>query len=163
MRNIVTLLLITLTVNTFAQSGNQGNQIVIGYNTTGNGSNSVTIGNSSIVDNYFHGYVRSTNAYVNSSDIRLKHIVPNTFNVSNLETISYKWKDKKEDLVHIGYSAQEVQKVLPDAVHTDKDGMLSVSYTEVLVAKVSMLEKENKAMKEEFSKLKLLVEGLMQK
>jgi hypothetical protein len=36
------------------------NQIVIGYNTTGNGSNTVTIGNSSITNNYFNGDVSAT-------------------------------------------------------------------------------------------------------
>ena len=35
----------------------QTNQIVIGNNATGNGSNTVTIGNSSITDNYFTGNV----------------------------------------------------------------------------------------------------------
>jgi hypothetical protein len=39
-------------------SSNQTNQIVIGDATTGNGSNTVTIGNSSITNNYFSGNVR---------------------------------------------------------------------------------------------------------
>jgi hypothetical protein len=44
--------------NTRAQDDNQTNQIVIGDSTTGNGSNTVTIGNSSITNNYFSGNVR---------------------------------------------------------------------------------------------------------
>ena len=44
---------------TKADSDGQTNQIVIGYNVTGNGSNTVTIGNSSITDNYFSGTVNS--------------------------------------------------------------------------------------------------------
>jgi hypothetical protein len=36
----------------------QTNQIVIGHNAIGNGSNTVTIGNSSITDNYFTGNIR---------------------------------------------------------------------------------------------------------
>jgi hypothetical protein len=43
---------------TKAQANNQTNQIVIGHLTTGNGSNTVTIGNSSITDNYFTGNIR---------------------------------------------------------------------------------------------------------
>jgi hypothetical protein len=39
-------------------SSNQTNQIVIGDSATGNGSNTVTIGNSSIINNYFSGNVR---------------------------------------------------------------------------------------------------------
>ena len=46
--------------NTRALANNQTNQIVIGHNAIGNGSNSVTIGNSSITENYFTGNVRST-------------------------------------------------------------------------------------------------------
>ena len=38
---------------------NDTNQVVIGYQAVGNGSNTVTIGNSSITDNYFIGNVRS--------------------------------------------------------------------------------------------------------
>lgn len=44
---------------TKADADGQTNQIVIGYNVTGNGSNTVTIGNSSITDNYFSGTVNS--------------------------------------------------------------------------------------------------------
>ena len=46
--------------NTRASSNNQTNQIVIGYNAIGNGSNTVTIGNTSITDNYFQGNIRGT-------------------------------------------------------------------------------------------------------
>lgn len=43
--------------DTRALADNETNQIVIGHTTTGNGSNTVTIGNSSITDNYFSGNV----------------------------------------------------------------------------------------------------------
>jgi hypothetical protein len=41
-----------------AGADNQTNQIVIGHLAIGNGSNTVTIGNSSITDNYFTGNIR---------------------------------------------------------------------------------------------------------
>jgi hypothetical protein len=44
--------------STKALANNQTNQIVIGHNAIGNGSNTVTIGNSSITDNYFTGNIR---------------------------------------------------------------------------------------------------------
>jgi hypothetical protein len=44
----------------------QTNQIVIGYQAIGNGSNTVTIGNSSITDNYFTGNIRG-GAFIKSS------------------------------------------------------------------------------------------------
>lgn len=46
--------------NTRALADNETNQIVIGHTTTGNGSNTVTIGNSSITDNYFSGDINAT-------------------------------------------------------------------------------------------------------
>jgi hypothetical protein len=42
--------------NAFPLASSQTNQIVIGYNTTGNGSNTATIGNSSITANYLMGH-----------------------------------------------------------------------------------------------------------
>ena len=43
---------------TIASANGNTNETVIGYNTTGNGSNTVTIGNTSITANYFTGSVR---------------------------------------------------------------------------------------------------------
>lgn len=44
--------------NTKAAANGETNQTVIGHNATGNGSNTVTIGNSSVTNNYFSGNVR---------------------------------------------------------------------------------------------------------
>lgn len=44
--------------NTKASTDTNVNEIVIGYNVNGNGSNTVTIGNGSITNNYFNGNVR---------------------------------------------------------------------------------------------------------
>ncbi len=78
--------------------------------------------------------------FFNSSDIRLKEIVPYEYSVSDIKPISYLWKDLRDNKKHIGYSAQDVQKVMPDAVNEGEDGMLSVNYVEVLVAKIAELE-----------------------
>ena len=54
-------------------AGSSTNEIVIGYNTTGNGSNTVTIGNSSITTNYFSGDILLGNSenlfWGNTSDV----------------------------------------------------------------------------------------------
>jgi hypothetical protein len=73
--------------------------------------------------------------FFQSSDERLKDIISR-----NGDVITYKWKDGRDDKKHVGYSAQEVQKVMPDAVNEGEDGMLSVNYIEVLVAKIAELE-----------------------
>ena len=82
----------------------------------------------------FTGSVTAT-GFFNSSDIRLKDVISQDGDV-----IRYKWKDGRDDKIHVGYSAQEVQKIMPDAVNEGTDGMLSVNYIEVLVAKIAELE-----------------------
>ncbi len=49
-----------LGTNTKAQADAQTNQTVIGHNAIGNGSNTVTIGNSSVTGNFFSGNIEST-------------------------------------------------------------------------------------------------------
>lgn len=80
--------------------------------------------------------------FFQSSDLRLKDIVKRDGDV-----IKYKWKDKRDDKIHIGYVAQEVQKENPEQVNTDDKGMLSVNYIEILVEKIRKLEKEIELLK----------------
>ena len=49
-----------LGVDSMANSTGETNQIVIGYQTTGNGSNTVTLGNTDIVNTYLNGAVTSS-------------------------------------------------------------------------------------------------------
>lgn len=48
--------------NAFPKANNETNETVIGYTAIGNGSNTVTIGNSSVTDNYIAGNFNITNA-----------------------------------------------------------------------------------------------------
>lgn len=52
---------------------NQTNQTVIGYDATGNGSNTVTIGNSSVTNNYFTGNVRG-GAFIKSGGLSTEYL-----------------------------------------------------------------------------------------
>jgi hypothetical protein len=88
-------------------------------------------------------------AFFATSDIRLKTIVHKNNTSSDIRAISYTWKDKsKGKTVQVGYSAQEVQRHMPDAVNIDKEGILSVNYIQVLVAKVASLEKQLKQLQD---------------
>jgi len=75
-------------------------------------------------------------AFFESSDQRLKNVLKRDGDVAY-----FKWKDARDSKLHIGYLAQEVQQLLPDQVRADNNGMLSVNYIEVLVAKIRELEK----------------------
>jgi hypothetical protein len=113
--------------------GSGGNFIIQGGN--------VGIGTTSASERLtVSGNVLAT-AFFASSDIRLKNIIKTNYNPTGIEAISYKWKDSGIDTkMHIGYSAQQVQEFMPDAVSKDSNGKLSVNYVEVLVAKIASLE-----------------------
>jgi len=78
-------------------------------------------------------------AFYQTSDARLKNIIS-----QDGDTIKFTWKDNRDELIHTGYVAQEVQKIMPDQVQTGDDGMLSVNYIEVLVQKIKDLENKIK-------------------
>jgi hypothetical protein len=65
--NTITNNSIFIGTDTRASANNQTNQIVIGHNAIGNGSNTVTIGNSSITNTYLRGTVQLTDTGTASS------------------------------------------------------------------------------------------------
>jgi hypothetical protein len=101
----------------------------------------------------FAGSVTATSGFFNS-DNRLKDLIDYDYNVSDIKPITYLWKDGRDNKKHIGYSAQEVQKVMPDAVNEDEKGFLSVNYVEVLVAQVELLNNRMAEMQKEIELLK---------
>lgn len=104
-----------------------------------------SVGNSTITDDgtnvSLSGTITASGGFFNS-DIRLKDIISRDNDV-----IHFKWKDKRDDKIHVGYVAQEVQEIMPDAVNVGADNILSVNYIEVLVAKIAKMEKEIELLK----------------
>jgi hypothetical protein len=94
----------------------------------------------------FSNSVTASSFFV-SSDITLKSLTAQTFDASKIDAISYKWKTDLQGKTLVGYSAQDVQKYMPDAVNTDSNGKLSVDYIQVLVQKIAHLETELKSLK----------------
>ena len=90
---------------------------------------------------YVNSSVTAT-AFYNSSDITLKDIISEDGDV-----IRYKWKDGRDDLIHIGYSAQEKQLLYPDQTISGENNKLTLNYTEILVDKVRQLEKKVESLK----------------
>jgi hypothetical protein len=62
--NVLTYESIFIGHNTKPLANDQTNQIVIGYNTIGKGSNTVNIGNTSVTDSYINGTVHISNTWV---------------------------------------------------------------------------------------------------
>jgi hypothetical protein len=91
---------------------------------------------------YFNKRVQADGGFKVYSDLRMKTNVRSFARpeVANLRLSIFDWKDPGREKDQIGYIAQEVQEVLPEAVSEGVDGMLSVDIDAVLAAKVEALE-----------------------
>ncbi|MCC7250452.1 tail fiber domain-containing protein [Hyphomicrobium sp.] len=79
-----------------------------------------------------NGTVRAT-TYLYASDRRLKTDIKTTSGldlVSRMHGVSFRWKDTGKAAT--GVIAQEIEKVLPNAVSTDKAGSKSVDYPQLI-------------------------------
>ena len=79
-----------------------------------------------------------------SSDAKLKDIINEELpDVSSIKAVKFKWKENanRDESEHIGYTAQDVEKVLPYLVKEDAEGNKVLDYIAFLVAKVDSLEK----------------------
>lgn len=92
-------------------------------------------------------------AYYESSDIRLKTIL-DKYQINEFGVIVYKWKDNRDEKVHWGYSAQDVQKYLPDAVNVNNDGYLTLDYNQAHTYKIMKLEQEILDLKNKLNELR---------
>lgn len=97
----------------------------------------------------FTGAISSTSTmtatdFILSSDRRLKtRIRPlnNTAWVRNIPLVSYQFKSDSTETTRYGVIAQDVESVNKNLVHKDEKGNLSVSYIDLLIAKIADLEK----------------------
>ena len=120
-----------------------------------------------------NGTIRGDN--VTPSDARWKTNVTTLENsldkVSELRGVRYEWIDHSKGTGdHIGFIAQEVEAVFPEAVSTDNQGYKSVSYAKLvspLVEAVKTLKTENDrlkqdndAIRQELAEIKAMLKGL---
>jgi hypothetical protein len=128
-----------------------------GYITRYTGSGS-TIGNSGLYDDgttvslisralsgssaSFGSSVTAT-SFFESSDSRLKTLIQDNYQTKGIASITPKLYTKNGK-VELGYYAQDLVGILDSAVSKGSDDMLSLSYREVLVAKVYALEQRIK-------------------
>ena len=110
------------------------------------------------VVNYSGGVYLTSGAtsWTANSDIRLKNINSHIENavekLSTLQTINFSYKDDKFKKQNLGLIAQEVEKIFPELIDKNNDGMLGVRYTEL----VPVLIKAVQELKEEINQLKQL-------
>jgi hypothetical protein len=120
---------------------------------------------------HVNGSVAGTSAYNNLSDARLKMDISDITNglasVQKLKPIHFHWQTPEKRTVgrginlpvnepQIGFLAQDVEKVIPEAVVKDANGLYSMEETKlipVLVQAVKELETTNEKMKDQISVL----------
>lgn len=121
---------------------------------------------------YSLGYVSALGQNT-SSDARKKDIIEtkelSLLDIANAPSVKYLWKHNRELGMQVGSIAQYWQKILPEAVHEDNDGYLSMEYGVIaLLASIStarkvqdherriaQLEKENERLRTELEQIKL--------
>ncbi len=79
-----------------------------------------------------------------TSDERMKDIIGNsTYGLNEIMKITpIKFNLKNETYVHIGFSAQNVQKVLPEATPMQKDGYLGLDSNAIIAALVNAIKEQ---------------------
>jgi len=111
------------------------------------------------------GTTYSSGGYA-GSDIRWKkNIMPledSLGNILKLQGVNYEWKreeykDKNFDEgKQIGLIAQEVEKVIPELVHTDNEGYKAVSYEKLTAVLIEAIKEQQKKIAELENRIKML-------
>ena len=122
-------------------------------------------------------YIDDTGTYADSyhniSDIRKKDVVrydalPDFDDVWRAPAIAFRWKEKMDGGVHLGSVAQYWETILPETVHEDKNGYLSMQYDVIALLaaiatarkvqnheeRIAELEHENEILRNEVEQLK---------
>ena len=104
-----------------------------------------------------------------SSDARLKSNIvalgPTLISLLQLEAKSYTMKNDVEQKQKIGLLAQEVQKVFPELVSEDENGMLAVNYqalVPVLINALKELESETSTLESQMSEFEKIIPALIE-
>jgi hypothetical protein len=85
------------------------------------------------------GVVTAT-SYYEGSDIRFKNVIETNPSIDlPLDVIKFTRTDEDSNAIRYGYSAQQVQSILPDVVSGGEK--LSVNYMDVHTLKIAAIEK----------------------
>lgn len=103
------------------------------------------------------GYMECTydvtcRSVIQTSDANLKDVQGEIPDVSDVHAVSFRWKDDDDGQLHVGYIAQDVEKVAPSMVQEKKDGTKALNYIELLCAKIEMLERRIKELEDKNGK-----------
>ena len=150
---------LTVDGNTYLTSFTAGNTGQVIYNSGGSLTSDADLTYSSaalrIGASNGTGTVTSGN-FILSSDRRLKEHIKRLSNllwVDSIQFNQFNFKSDEQKRLRYGVIAQEVEKVNPELVHTDNDGIKSVSYIDLLIAKVARQDEIIQQLLERIEKL----------
>ena len=138
----------TDTKNTAGSTNTSSKLFLIGA--TSQETSPVTYSNSSVYTQSGQLYATrmyATNGFYETSDARLKNFkddIKALDIVSEIPTKYFTWKSDEFKTEHVGTSAQEIQKLYPDLVTKNEDGVLSVDYARLSIIALAAI-KELKA------------------
>lgn len=152
----------------FSSSNIVNNETLIGNDTTGNGTNTATIGNTLINRVYMNKNGNAeifANGTINTSDKNLKkNIVPTELGldfINQLNPVTYEWKNKENNKKSQGLIAQEVEETMNNlnmskneyslVNYDESNNKYGINYSELigpLIKAVQELSNENKELKE---------------
>ena len=156
-----------------------------------NGAHTWSVGSNNSNQFYFYNscygsivaYIDGNGNYLSKGGITmysqrsLKNIVDERgLSLSELSTIKptrYTWKDNRDNRLHIGGIADDIQQVLPEVVYKTGDNVLTMDYGNAAFAiasslikpvidheqRIVMLERENKELKKELAYVKRELES----
>jgi hypothetical protein len=105
---------------------------------------------------YTNGNVYAVGTVTQGSDQRLKkNILPISGaldKVQRLNGVTFTWK--KTGIKDIGVIGQNVEKVLPEIVHTGKDGMKGVEYGNLAALFIEAIKEQQKEIKDQQNEIK---------
>ena len=84
--------------------------------------------------------------------------------IQKIKGVYFKWKDiTKDEDIHVGVIAQDVEKVFPELVVADSEGMKAVAYANLVAPLIEAVKEQQTQIKElqqEIEKLKKKTEVL---
>lgn len=116
---------------------------IVGWGTTSATKNIRTLDQS--------GNMTISGTLTQSSDAELKTVEGEIPDVSEVHAVRFRWNDvngQHDDLEHVGYIAQDVEKVAPFMVKEDSNGYKALDYIAFLCAKMELLERRVKELEE---------------
>ena len=112
--------------------------------------------------------VWAVNGTIQTSDKRLKENISDIAYglsvIQNLKPVSYNWIDDKNKTKELGFIAQDIQNIIPEAVKTDEHsdllGLSYASFTPIIVKAIQEQQSQIKSQQQEINELKKRLEKL---